>query len=130
MVHSHRADGVAPYTYPLITSHHSHRLRARSPLGNPRLHPDLTPTSYLLLALTGLVAGFVDAIAGGGGLLTVPVLLWAGLPPQAVLGTNKFQSSFGTALAAANYARAGFLRWRELRLGIVLTALAAMAGAL
>jgi uncharacterized membrane protein YfcA len=94
------------------------------------LHPDLTPTSYLLLALTGLVAGFVDAIAGGGGLLTVPVLLWAGLPPQAVLGTNKFQSSFGTALAAANYARAGFLRWRELRLGIVLTALAAMAGAL
>jgi uncharacterized membrane protein YfcA len=90
----------------------------------------LTTSSYLLLAATGLAAGFVDAIAGGGGLLTVPALLWAGLPPQAALGTNKLQSSFGTALAAVNYGRAGLLKWRELRLGIVITALAAMAGAL
>ena len=86
--------------------------------------------TYLLLALAGLAAGFVDAIAGGGGLLTVPALLWAGLPPQMALGTNKLQSSFGTALAAVNYARAGLLRWRELRLGIVITALAAVAGSL
>jgi uncharacterized membrane protein YfcA len=90
----------------------------------------LPASTYLLLAVVGLAAGFVDAIAGGGGLLTVPALLWAGLPPQAALGTNKFQSSCGTALAAANYARAGLLRWRELRLGLVITVLAAMAGAL
>src|SRR5436190_19314898 len=84
---------------------------------------------YLLLLLAGLAAGFVDAIAGGGGLLTVPALLWAGLPPQLALGTNKFQSSCGTALASVNYARAGLIQWRELRLGIAVTTLAAMAGA-
>ena len=85
---------------------------------------------YLILACAGLAAGFVDAIAGGGGLLTVPALLWAGLPPQMALGTNKLQSSCGTALAAVNYARAGLLHWRELRLGLVFTALASVAGAL
>jgi uncharacterized membrane protein YfcA len=90
----------------------------------------LTPSAYLLLAIIGLAAGFVDAIAGGGGLLTVPALLWAGLPPQIALGTNKFQSSCGTALAAANYARAGLLNWSELRLGIAVTGLASVVGAL
>jgi len=90
----------------------------------------LATSSYLLLAIIGLAAGFVDAIAGGGGLLTVPALLWAGLPPQAALGTNKLQSSFGTALAAMNYAHAGLLRWRELGPGIAITTLAAIAGSL
>ena len=51
---------------------------------------------YLLLALAGAAAGFIDAIAGGGGLISVPALLWAGLPPQVALGTNKLQSSCGT----------------------------------
>jgi len=88
----------------------------------------LTPFTYLLLSIVGLTAGFVDAIAGGGGLLTVPALLWAGLPPQVALGTNKFQSSCGTTLAAVDYTRARLLRWRELRLGIAITALAGMAG--
>ena len=85
---------------------------------------------YLILAGAGLAAGFVDAIAGGGGLLTVPALLWAGLPPQMALGTNKLQSVFGTALAAVSYSRAGLLDWRKLRPGIAITFLAAVAGSL
>jgi len=48
-----------------------------------------------LLALSAFAAGLVDAIAGGGGLLTVPSLLAAGLPPQIALATNKGQASFG-----------------------------------
>ena len=56
-------------------------------------------TILTLLFLAGLAGGFIDAIAGGGGLITVPMLLAAGLPPQMVLGTNKFQSSCGTAIA-------------------------------
>ena len=51
----------------------------------------------------GLVAGFVDAIAGGGGLLTLPALLLAGVPARYSLGTNKGQSIFGTATALRKY---------------------------
>lgn len=81
-----------------------------------------------VLFLVGAVAGFVDAIAGGGGLLTVPALLAAGLPPQLALGTNKFQSSCGTALATWNYARAGLVPWRENWPGLVATLAAALLG--
>jgi uncharacterized membrane protein YfcA len=48
--------------------------------------------TYPALTLTGVVAGFVDAVAGGGGLITVPALIYAGLPPAMVLGTNKAQA--------------------------------------
>ena len=85
--------------------------------------------SALLLAAAGLAAGFVDAIAGGGGLLTVPALLAAGLTPQMALGTNKLQSVCGTALAAVSYGRAGLFSWGKLAGGIIITALAAAAGA-
>lgn len=81
------------------------------------------------LFFAAVAAGFVDAIAGGGGLITVPVLFWAGLPPQLALGTNKFQSSFGTALATWAYARAGLLRAPGLKLGIAATLVGAVAGA-
>jgi len=57
---------------------------------------------YALLFLAGLCAGFVDSIAGGGGLISLPVLLSVGLPPQVALGTNKLQGSFGTLTAAYN----------------------------
>lgn len=77
----------------------------------------------------GVVAGFVDAIAGGGGLLTVPALLSAGLPPEVALGTNKLQSSCGTALATWNYARAGLVPWRRWLPVMGLVFLAAAAGA-
>ena len=77
----------------------------------------------------GVVAGFVDAIAGGGGLLTVPALLSAGLPPQVALGTNKLQSSCGTALATWNYARAGLVPWRRWIPGVLMTFAAALGGA-
>ena len=70
---------------------------------------------WLLAALTAvaLVAGFVDSIAGGGGLLVMPALLWSGVPPLAALGTNKLQSVFGTAIALRNYARSGLVEWRR-----------------
>ena len=82
------------------------------------------------LFLAAAVAGFVDAIAGGGGLITVPALFWAGLPPQLAMGTNKLQSSCGTALATWTYARAGLLRAPGLRIGVAATLLGAVAGAI
>ena len=53
-----------------------------------------------LLFATGLVAGFVDSIAGGGGLITLPVLLSLGIDPKLALGTNKLQATFGSGSAA------------------------------
>ncbi len=89
--------------------------------------------SYWLLPLlfaTGLIAGLVDAIAGGGGLITVPVLLWTGIPPQYALGTNKLQSTFGSGSAMAHFAGAGTITLKESLEGITFTAIGAAAGAL
>ena len=61
----------------------------------------------VLLAHTALLAGAVDAIAGGGGLITLPALLAAGLPPHLALGTNKGQSVWGSGAALVAFWRAG-----------------------
>ena len=66
-----------------------------------------------LLVLAAFAAGFVDSIAGGGGLITVPALLGLGLPAPLALGTNKLQATFGSGSAAWHYARAGLVNWRE-----------------
>jgi len=69
-----------------------------------------------LLFLTALAAGFIDAIAGGGGLLTIPALLLTGLPPHLVLGTNKGQAVFGSGTALVRYAHSPLLdRQRAVR---------------
>lgn len=90
----------------------------------------MDPATLLLLFCAGLSAGFIDAIAGGGGLIAVPALLWAGLPPQMALGTNKFQSSCGTLIAVRRYAQAGLVNWREMRVAVAITFAAAIFGTL
>lgn len=80
----------------------------------------------LLLICAAFVAGFVDAIAGGGGLITVPVLVLAGASPLEALATNKLQGTFGAATAAITFARAGHVRPMQ-QLG--MAAVAALAGA-
>jgi uncharacterized protein len=82
----------------------------------------------MLLFLAGLSAGFIDAIAGGGGLISLPALLWAGLPPQMALGTNKMQSSWGTMMAVRRYAKAGLVSWPEVRLAVFVTFIFALLG--
>ncbi|MGH6798860.1 MAG: TSUP family transporter, partial [Roseiarcus sp.] len=89
----------------------------------------LSPLAFLLLVAAALVAGFVDAIAGGGGLITVPFLSLAGLDPVSVIATNKLQSSFGAGSAMQTYARAGHVEWRKAPLLALLAALGAVAGA-
>jgi uncharacterized membrane protein YfcA len=83
-----------------------------------------------LLLVAGFAAGFVDAIAGGGGIISLPALLAFGLPPHLALGTNKLQAALGTTLATANYARRGLLERSQLRLGVLFTAAGALTGAL
>jgi uncharacterized protein len=73
---------------------------------------EVTADLALILIPAAFVAGFVDSIAGGGGLITLPVLLLAGATPLEALATNKVQGSFGAATAAASYARAGHVDLR------------------
>ena len=79
---------------------------------------------------TGLAAGFVDSIAGGGGLITLPVLLSLGLGPQEALGTNKLQASFGSGSAAWHYTRAGVVPLTDCVRGFLLSFAGAGIGTL
>jgi uncharacterized membrane protein YfcA len=90
----------------------------------------IEPWAYPLLTATAVITGFIDAIAGGGGLIMMPALLFAGLSPLDALGTNKLQSMFGTGMALRNFARSGLIEWRPNRLSVVLVFLGAVAGAL
>lgn len=95
----------------------------------PRLLSAVSALMLFLLFLAGIAAGFIDAIAGGGGLIAVPALLAAGLPPQVALGTNKLQGAGGTIIAVWRYARAGLMETPRLWLAVVLSFLASMGGA-
>lgn len=90
----------------------------------------LTPETLLLLVLVAGVAGMIDAIAGGGGLLALPALLWAGLPPVQALATNKLQGTFGTLTATWNFVRRGEIDLGRLKIPILLTFLGSMTGTL
>ncbi|WP_127144804.1 TSUP family transporter [Pelagibacterium montanilacus] len=86
---------------------------------------------WLLVALggVGMLAGFVDAVAGGGGLIAVPALLSAGFSPVAALATNKVQGVAGTCAAAWTYWRKGFITIRSLVPGIAAAFVGSFAGA-
>ena len=90
----------------------------------------LDPTTLALLAGVAFFAGFIDAIAGGGGLLTIPALLTAGLPPHLVLGTNKLCATFGSATASFTFFRRRLFSPGAWRHGLVSTGIGATLGAL
>ena len=87
----------------------------------------LEPWAYAALTLVAAIAGFVDSMAGGGGLIVIPALLFAGVSPLYALGTNKLQSVFGTAIALRNYWRSGLVEWRPNRLTVLLAFAGAVA---
>lgn len=68
-----------------------------------------------------LAGGFIDAIAGGGGLLTLPALLLCNVPPHVVLGTNKVSATLGTAVALINFSIHNLVKWRLVACGVVFS---------
>ena len=72
----------------------------------------LTLPMILIVCPLALLAGFIDSIAGGGGMISLPAYYLAGLPPALASGTNKLSALMGTTLATATFARAGKLNWR------------------
>lgn len=86
------------------------------------------PNSWALLIGIGLLAGFIDAIVGGGGMLTVPALLSLGLPPHLTLGTNKLSACFASGTAAYTYFKKQLFTpqfWKE---SIISTFIGALLG--
>ena len=71
----------------------------------------LTLKTLLIICPLVFLAGFVDAVAGGGGVISIPAYLLAGVPMKLAAGTNKFANGFGTALASWRYARSGNINW-------------------
>jgi len=90
---------------------------------------DLPALTLAGLFAVAMAAGFVDSIAGGGGLLCVPALLAAGLTPAAMLATNKLQGCFGTLSASINFVRAGHVDPRDMAPVIATVFVGAGAGA-
>lgn len=90
----------------------------------------IEPWVYPVLTATAVLTGFIDAVAGGGGLIMLPALLFSGASPIQALATNKLQSVFGTAVATRNYARAGLVNWRDHKLAMVLVFVGATVGVL
>ena len=88
------------------------------------------PDILLLLFLTGLIAGMVDAIAGGGGLITLPVLLAVGLGPTEALATNKLQGSFGTLSSSLYFVRRNMVNPKEIGFLIACTFVGSALGTL
>ena len=87
------------------------------------------PWIYVLGFFVASAAGFVDAIAGGGGLIALPFLVGTGMHPAAALGTNKMQACFGTSTAMLNYRRKKLLDSSQVYIGVIFTLIGAVLGA-
>lgn len=89
----------------------------------------MPPDIFALLILAAFLAGFIDAIAGGGGLVTLPALLLGGVDPLTALGTNKLQGLFGSGSASIAYAARGHVDLRGIAPPALLSAAGAICGA-
>lgn len=83
---------------------------------------------YLIVCPLCLIAGFVDSIAGGGGLISLPAFLFAGLPVHASLATNKLQATMGTAVATLRYAMNGFMVKELVLVGVACGIIGSVTG--
>lgn len=84
---------------------------------------------YLIVCPLVFIAGFIDAIAGGGGLISLPAYLLTGMPVHNCLATNKMSSFMGTSVATAKYARNGFIPWRYAIFAIPCAVIGSTLGA-
>jgi uncharacterized protein len=88
----------------------------------------LSPELLAMLFAAAAIAGFIDAIAGGGGLITIPVLLLVQLPPLHALATNKLQASSGSFTASLMVIRRGLVQWHDAKSLFVASLIGSAAG--
>lgn len=82
----------------------------------------------ILLAITAAFAGFIDTLVGGGGLITLPALLGAGLPPQLALGTNRLQGCIGELNASIYFLRRGEIKLSNIKYGLLFAVVGSTLG--
>lgn len=87
------------------------------------------PKALLIICPLVFLAGFVDAIAGGGGLISLPAYLLAGLPPYQAIATNKMSSTMGTTASTLRYLKNGYVDWQAALPCMVMAILGANLGA-
>ncbi|MDY7577523.1 TSUP family transporter [Herbaspirillum sp. RTI4] len=91
---------------------------------------EITFETMAALAAVATLAGFIDAIAGGGGLITLPALFLAGIDPVAAIATNKLQAASATVSATVAFWRKGMIEWRSGMPIALMAMLGGSAGAL
>lgn len=89
----------------------------------------LTLLHFVIVCPLVFLGGFVDAVAGGGGLISLPAYLIAGVPVHMAIGTNKLSSGMGTTLTTIRYARKGFIPWRQALVCVVFALVGSNLGA-
>ncbi|MDF2924864.1 MAG: hypothetical protein K0R57_3778 [Paenibacillaceae bacterium] len=90
-------------------------------------HPDITMLLFLIVA--GFIASFVDSVVGGGGLISMPALLFAGLPPGLALGTNKLAGTMSSLTSTASFLASGKIRIKLVAALFPLSLAGSVAGA-
>lgn len=90
----------------------------------------VSPLLLVVLFFVAMLAGFIDALAGGGGLLTVPALLAAGMSPAQALATNKLQACGGSLSASLYFIRRKVVSLADQKLNILMTFIGSTSGAL
>lgn len=92
------------------------------------LFSDITFYWLIIFFIAGFSAGYIDSIAGGGGMIQVPVLLLSGIPPLNVLASNKIASLFGVLMATIKYALSKKISWRVVKIAIIPCLIASYIG--
>lgn len=90
---------------------------------------DISIHTFMIVCPLIFLAGFIDSIAGGGGLISLPAYFIAGLPPHYAIGTNKLSSSFGTAIATIRYCKNKLVDWGIAIPSILLALIGSTIGA-
>ena len=90
---------------------------------------DITLAHYLIVCPLVFLAGYIDAVAGGGGLVSLPAYLISGLPAHYAIATNKLSSAMGTTLTTIRYARDGFIPWKQAIFCVIFALIGSSCGA-
>lgn len=90
---------------------------------------DLDISLIIILIIFGFLGAFINSVVGGGGLITLPALLFVGLPPAAAIATNKLAATLGNLTSMLTFLRAGKIDWRLLKPILPLVFIGSMLGA-
>ena len=90
---------------------------------------ELSIWTFLIVCPLTFLGGFVDAVAGGGGLISLPAYMIAGVPVHNAIATNKLSSGMGTTISTYRLAKLGYIPWRKAALCIAMAMIGSSSGA-